>query len=301
MGASLLDAAVLNYKNEVGVSNGAQAVCDHDAGPAFEECCQRLLDDRLRARVDVARGLIQYEDARVRQDRPGEREELALALAERSSALAQHGIVAVRQIHDEAVGVDHAGRRFDLPAARLSGVARTAVADVLGDGAGEQEGFLQHDPYVRPQVLAGHLPDVPSVYADRTFGGVVEAGDEACDGRLARARRADKGDRLAWLDHEVHVVQHGPSRIVFERHVLEGDEAPGRAELRGVRWIRGLRFFVQNVVDAFCAGDRGLGLGVYLGGELNGTEELLDVDQEGRQHADRERAGEDQVPAVADD
>jgi hypothetical protein len=82
MSATLLDAAVLDYQYEVGVPDGAQAVCDHDAGPAFEERRQRPLDDRLRARVDVARGLIQYEDARVRQDRPGEREELALALAE---------------------------------------------------------------------------------------------------------------------------------------------------------------------------------------------------------------------------
>src|SRR5215218_2235523 len=158
-------------------------------------------------------------------------------MAKRPAALTQNRVVALRQGRNEVVGVDHTGSGLNLLAGRLRWVAGTAVADVLRDGAREQERLLEHDPDVRPQILAGELPHVPTVDKNPAFRGVVEAWDQARYRRLAGTRRADEGDRHAWLDPEVHVVQNGAARVVREGHVLEGDAARCGAELRGLLWV----------------------------------------------------------------
>src|SRR5215211_2653501 len=290
MAAALGDAAFLYGEDEIRAPDGAQAMGDDDARPAREQRGQGLLDDRLRAGVYVARRLVQDEDPRVRQDRPGEREQLALALAERPSTLAQNRVVAFRKSSDEAVGVDHTGSGLDLLTRRRRGIAGATVTDVLRDGAREQEGLLEHDPDVRPQVFAGELRHVPTVDEDPSLRRVIEARYQARYRRLAGPRRADEGYRHAGLDLEVHIVQDGSARIVREGHVLEGDPAPCGTELSGILWVVRLGFFVEDVGDALGACYRGLGLGVDLGGELYRPEELLDVDQERGQDADRERA-----------
>src|SRR3712207_5243421 len=96
-------------------------------------------------------------------------------MAQSATSLAKDRVVALGQGHDEVVGVDHAGGGLHLLARRFRWVARTAVADVLRDGAREQERLLEHDPDARPQVLAGEFPDVPTVDEDPPFCGVVEA------------------------------------------------------------------------------------------------------------------------------
>src|SRR5215207_3084230 len=210
-------------------------------------------------------------------------------------------VVAFGKCRDEVVGVDNTGRGLHLLARRLRGVAGTAVADVLSDGAREQERLLEHDPDVGPEVPACEFPDVPTVDKDPSFHGVVEAWYQARNCRLAGPRRSDEGDRHTRLDLEVDVVQDGVAGIVGEGHVLEGDAARGWTELRDVVWILRLGLFVEDVVDALGPRDCGLGLGVDLGGELYRAEELLDVDQERCQDADRERTGEDEIAAVAND
>src|SRR5215213_2079980 len=140
--AALRDASLLYDEDEIGAPDGAKAVGDDDARSAREQRGQGLLDDRLRARIYVARRLVQYKDAGVCEDRPGEREQLALALAERTAPFPQHRLVAFGKGRDEVVGVDHPGGGLHLLAGRLRRVARTAVPDILRDGPGEQDGLL---------------------------------------------------------------------------------------------------------------------------------------------------------------
>src|SRR5918997_6425486 len=89
--------------------------------------------------------------------------------------------------------------------------------------------------------------------------------------------------------------------LVGEGDVLELDATFVPVRLRRLGRVGGLWFFVEDVVDAFCSGEGRLGLGVDLRGQLDGTEELLDVDQERRQDPDREGARVYQIAAVADD
>ena len=80
---------------------------------------QRILDQPLRVAVERAGGFVEDQNRRVPEQCPGNRDPLPLATREPRTPLAQTGVVAVRQLGDEAVGVGGAGRRFDLG---LSGV-----------------------------------------------------------------------------------------------------------------------------------------------------------------------------------
>jgi hypothetical protein len=68
------------------------------------------------------------------------RDALALAARQALAALADQRVVAQRQAQDELVRVGGARRGDDLLARGVG----LAVGDVLGDGAEEQEGLLQH-------------------------------------------------------------------------------------------------------------------------------------------------------------
>jgi hypothetical protein len=103
--ALLDDLAVVDDQHPVGVADGAQAVGDDKAGAAFHQAQQRLLDAGLGAGVDAAGGLVQDQDGGLGQDGARNGQQLALALAEVAGALGQQGLVALRQLPDEVVGV----------------------------------------------------------------------------------------------------------------------------------------------------------------------------------------------------
>jgi len=56
-----------------------EAVGDDDRGAARQQPPHALLDPVLRVDVDVRGGLVEHEDARIGDQRPGEGDELALA------------------------------------------------------------------------------------------------------------------------------------------------------------------------------------------------------------------------------
>ena len=66
---------------------------------------QRLLNMNLGAGVDAAGGLIEDQDARISQDRAGDRQQLPLPLAEVMPLLRNLGLVAAGQQVDEIISV----------------------------------------------------------------------------------------------------------------------------------------------------------------------------------------------------
>ena len=125
-------------------------------------------------------------------------------------------------------------------AASISGWRRpvAAVADVVADGVVEQHGVLRDDADRRAQAGLRDLGDVLAVDGDAPRGRVVEAIEQAADGRLAGARRADDGAAGARRDVEVDALQDLPLRLVAEAHVLEPDVAVGDAQRLGARACR---------------------------------------------------------------
>ena len=91
------------------------------------------------SRLEVASSRIRIRG--IGEDGARDRHALALAARQLHAALADDGVVAVLERLDELVGVRDAADPLDLVERRVG----LAVADVLGDGAVEQEVVLQHD------------------------------------------------------------------------------------------------------------------------------------------------------------
>ena len=75
---------------------------------------QRILDQRFGFAVQVAGGFVQHQDTWVLQDHPRQGDALLLAAAQAVAALADHGVVAIGQLHDEIMDVGCLAGRFKL-------------------------------------------------------------------------------------------------------------------------------------------------------------------------------------------
>ena len=175
-----------------------------------------------RCGVDRRRGVVEHEDARVGEHRPGDRDALALAARQREALLADHRVVAVGQLDDELVRAGGAGRGLDLG---VGGVG-PAVGDVGAHGVGEEERVLEHDADLRAQRVERDVAHVDAVDADRPGLHVVEAGEQQAHGRLARARRADERDGLAGRDAQREVASTGSELQVAEVDVRRSATSP---------------------------------------------------------------------------
>ena len=194
---------------------------DDEARAAGHEGLHGVDDGLLGAGVHARGGLVEDEDGRVAQHRAGDGEQLALAGAHGLGVVGEARVVAVGQRADEVVHVGRLGRGDDL----LARGAGLAVGDVLGDGAVEQPGVLQHHAELAPQVGRAHLVRVNAVERDAAATHLVEAHEQVDEGRLAGARGSHDGDLLAGLGHEAHVAHEGLLGLVAEAHVLELDAA----------------------------------------------------------------------------
>ena len=96
-GAPRRDAPVLEHDDLVGERDRRQPVGDDQRRPAAHHLAQREPDPRLGRRVDRGGRVVEDEDARIDEERAGDREPLALAAGERDPALADHRLVAVRE------------------------------------------------------------------------------------------------------------------------------------------------------------------------------------------------------------
>ena len=108
---------------------------------------------------------------RVLEEGPGDGDALALPAREPAPPLADHGVVAPRQVEDEVVGEGRPGRRLH---ARLVHVVQ-AVGDVGAHGVVEEHRLLGHEADLLAQAREGGLADVDAVDEDRALAHVVEA------------------------------------------------------------------------------------------------------------------------------
>ena len=86
---------------------------------------------------------------------------------------------------------------------------------------GEQKRLLQDEGDLLAQALESHVADVLPVEQHAAGPGVEEARQQPGQGRLARAGRADEGERLAGAQLQGHAAQHRPVGIVAEAHVVQ--------------------------------------------------------------------------------
>jgi len=103
----------------------------------------------------------------------------------------------------------------------------TAIGDVVADGVVEEHRVLRHHADAGAQALLRHVADVLPVDADRTFGHVVEAEQQAADGGFSGARRPHDGEALAARNRERDVVQDLPVWIIGEADAIKFNRRRG--------------------------------------------------------------------------
>ena len=99
------------HRDPVGQVERGLAVRDQQRGPAGHHPVQGGVDLRLDPRVDRGGRVVEQQQPRVGDQRAGERDPLPLPAGQREPLLADHRVVAVRQLADELVGLGGLARR----------------------------------------------------------------------------------------------------------------------------------------------------------------------------------------------
>ncbi len=245
-------ASVIEDRDLVGKLEGGPAVRDQQRGSSGHHLAQGRVDLGLDACVDRGRGVVEHQDRRVGDERPGQRDALALAAGQGKSLLADDGVVAVRQFEDEFLGLGGTGRGDDLC---VRGVG-PAVGDVVRHGVGEQEALFQYQADRGAQRVDRDVADVVPADPDRAGPHVVEPREEQGDGRLTGAGGADYGQRLARPDPQRQAAQDRLGRQVAEMYVVKLDVLGTRGQHQRAGLLSQHRPRVDHLEDPDHAGPR---------------------------------------------
>ena len=133
------DLAVLQDENLVGGFDGGDALGDLDDGDAFAPFADARAELLLRRAVESGCGIVQNQQPRLFQQGSRDGKALLLAARKRYAALPDDGLEAVFETGYELIGLRGLRDFDDLLVRRV----RISPADVFGDRAAEEDGFLQ--------------------------------------------------------------------------------------------------------------------------------------------------------------
>src|SRR6266540_2242726 len=219
----------------------------------------------------------------VRPDRPGSRGRSRCAGA------------GLRIARSRARRVSCRSRRADRR--RIRGRPR-----VLPHGVRKQERVLEDQRDRSSDVHEPQLPQIDAVEQDATVVGVVEPGEQACDGALPRAGGADERERLAGRHMEVEAVEDRDVAGVAETHALEADVAAGA--FLEVPWMTPLaqpRLRLQHLRDPCARREGALHRRHALAEDAERPDEHDDVGVERDERAEAEVAGDHAAAAEPED
>ena len=193
---------------------------DDDQRPVATESRDRLVDAFLGGAVQRARRLVEDQDLRIAQQRARDRDPLSLTSRELHSAVAEHRVVAVRELGDEVVGSCAPGGLDDAALVRVV----DAKGDVEAHRVVEDEHILAGDPEATPERRRVELFERNPVDEHRTLLWVVVPLQNVDDRRFAGAGVADERGGLPARHTEAHVVEcRRRLRVVAQGDTLERD------------------------------------------------------------------------------
>jgi len=154
MVAALNHSSLFNHQDLVSTANGGQPVGDHEGSTALHQLGEAGLDHRLRFGIQGTGGFIEYENAGLGQQRPGDGKPLPLAAGELDPALSHDGVVLLRESLGEFVHARGPARKQEL---FFRGV-RAREQDVFANASVEQERVLQDHTELRPERVEVEAP-----------------------------------------------------------------------------------------------------------------------------------------------
>ena len=230
MRAAFDDAAMVEHHDHVGIAHGGQAVCDHEHGTTLHEVIHTGLHHFLGTGVDGRSGLVEDHGRRIGHGRTSDGDQLTLALRQTRTITFEHGLIAVWQHADEAVGV----RKLRSGNAFLVGGVEPTVTDVVHHRACEQVHVLQHHTQRTTQIRLADALDGNAVVQNHAVLNVIETVDQVSHRGLTGTRGTDQCDLLPGLGEPSDVMQHRLVGVVAEGHVGEAHIAlqQGKASIR---------------------------------------------------------------------
>src|SRR6185369_2451009 len=107
------DLIVIEHEDPICPSDLGQAMCNEQGGTALQHTLDRALDLVLCGAVDGAGGVVQDQNARIREQGPSDGDPLTLATGKGDSALTHYRFVAVGETLDKVMRLSRLGRRFN--------------------------------------------------------------------------------------------------------------------------------------------------------------------------------------------
>lgn len=146
MRADLNDPPSLHGDDSIRVPDGRQAVSNNENGAAFTNAFHIRLYDLFRLIIESTCRLIEDKNTRVRNERSGDCDALALTAGQRRAALAYDCIVASGKTNDEFMCSCEGGRLQDT----IKGDFWMTVSDVLSYATIEKNILLKDDADLTP-------------------------------------------------------------------------------------------------------------------------------------------------------
>ena len=171
---------------------------------------QGIVDKFLRRGIEGAGRFVENKHRRVAHQPAGDFQPLPLAAAEIRPAFLHDGRISLRPEQDFVVdtGVARCGEDGFIRNCRVP------QGDVVAQGREKERVFLRHHGNGPAQYFLGNLVPQMAVEQDLARPGLVEARDQARQGRLSGTAGTDHGDALPRLDHEVEILDQGRPALV---------------------------------------------------------------------------------------
>src|SRR5208337_2773656 len=200
----------VQHKDLLAVDQGRQTVA--------RDAKQVGVEQRLAFRIEGARRLVENEDARIGDQRTGDREPLSLSAQEVGRSLLDQRLIAVRHALDEFLGAGQAGR----PHGVVQRQPGTTGDDVVSNGAAEQEVVLQHNAQAAAQVAQVDGAQFGAVDSKETVVVPVDPLQQPGQRRLAGPAAPDDAQHGAGRNLEADAIKRRkPAAGVGETHVIK--------------------------------------------------------------------------------
>jgi len=200
MGTLLDDLAFIHNTDLVGVTDGRKTMGDDDSCTLvpLHQTVEGSLDHSFAFSVESTCRFVQQEDSRVLQDGSGDRNSLFLTPRQLTSSVADIGVVLVRELFNEVVGVGALGCGLNLfPCGSLF-----ASADVLGDGSAEENRFLPNEANLVAKPLDIQPAQIFAVQTNSSGVRIVETFNQLDGSTLTASTSADQSHGFARLDSQ---------------------------------------------------------------------------------------------------
>ena len=195
MGPLFDNRAVVDDQNLVRTANCTQPMGDDKAGAPRHQAQHRLLNVLLGARIDTAGCLVQDQNAGVGEDRPGNRQQLTLALAQVAAPFGEQRGITVGQAVNKLLGIRQLCGLHHLGVAGI----QATITNVRQHRVGKEIGILEDNTQLAAQFILLERAKVMAINIDRALVDIIKPGKQVDDCRLPGTSRANQRKGLPWF------------------------------------------------------------------------------------------------------